>query len=286
MRKKTYDILYLSGLVVIIIIGTILTGGLSALLAIPFLLFMFLGIRILGDRFGRFFLTFAINETMAMAKIGNKVLSLSQKYEKQYNSLGSVIDFTSKLILINFIATLLIAKILGVGTSLKNVGATLQHFLIAVVLSMFITMLISPLGLSMYVIEGSKYRLLDIKKGILDYPGILLRRIFRGLFGFGNFIVLIWVLLDSMSVAGWDIGFGIQIFLMLVFLILGALTLSALVVSLALWKFSSDKVNNLISAFQTNLEKAVISADEALSIFKEMLGVKEIEKGGETEEIL
>lgn len=254
------------------------TRFVSIILAIPFIFFMYIGIRILGRRLGKIICDSAINELIMYSKLGRKPIRLSDEFNRRLKGEDGTLRLFKKLFLMNFIAVLLISKYLGPAAIPEQVGSALISFLIATVIGVFASTIISPLTTGLYVIDNSQIRMFNLKEGLIEKPGILIRRIFRALFGYGNLIVLIYVLLDSIELANGDIAGGLVIFTMLVALVYGAIALAAMVASAILAYRDSGVFNNLLEEFTSKAAEKSISIDEAITFFKELFGVTEHEE--------
>ncbi|MHA1616682.1 MAG: hypothetical protein ACTSX9_05185 [Candidatus Njordarchaeales archaeon] len=243
----------------------------SPILMIGFSIAMLLGFRFLWDRVGRLVTDWVVREVVVLRKIGYKVVGLSETHAKKVKSLSDAVELSRVIILMNFIAVLLITKFLG--TSGEEAFATTQQLIIALVLAVVVSLVVSPIGISIYIVENSRYRILDAKKALIEYPGKSLRRILRGIFGYGNLIVLLWVFLDSLKTANWDIFSGTVLFLQLVLFVLGTISIGSLIASLVSVKFWSDRIEKIIENLDTELDRHSVSSEEAINILKEILGI-------------
>ncbi len=256
-----------------------ITGGLSLILAIPFVFFIYLGVSLLSKRFSSLLINPTLNEIHMFKKIGRVAIKLKDDYLREPKGINGVLLLFSKLFLINFIAVALITKYLGPTGIPKSVGDALNAFLISTIISVFIAALVSPIGIGLYVLDNSPIRIFNPREGLVEKPGWLVRKIYKALFGYGNLIVLVYLLIDAINYAQGNVGVGVVVFLIFVSLVYGAISLSALISALLIVKFNSKALADLLDVFTENASKDVISREETLDLFKEMLGLEMHEEG-------
>lgn len=278
VKELLRDIRFIT-LVIIAIISIALLPVLVGAFGLLFFLMMFLSIMFISPILNKFLLKFAINEVYTEIKMGSKVFALPDKYEKHFGAGEGIFKLLKEVILINFLAVLLVSKFMGVGE--KAGEGALIGYLIAFLIATFTTLVITPISVSLYIVEGTKFRILDLKSITIDYPAYFYRRFFRSVFGFGNLIVVLWIFLDSLAANNWDIVSGLTTFILLILLVLGSLIIGAILSVFLIWKEKPDSVMMLMDEFNSQLEIKSLSAKDALDILKEAL----IEEKMELEEL-
>ncbi len=252
-------------------ISIIILPVLSISFILGFIGAMLIGLRFLGPRFWRTIIKWIVNEILMLKKVGYKILEIATIPVREDIRIIDAVEVSRSLILINFITVLLITKALGVSGAESSV--VIQQLIIALIITIIASIIVSPIGVGLYIVESSRYRILDPQKALLDYPGKLLRRILKAVFGYGNLIVLIWILLDSMKMAEWNISQGISIFLTLVLVILGAITLSSLIVLIIYIKLWKTSLVDIVKELNNLLENQAVSPEDALNVLKNMMGL-------------
>lgn len=265
-----YDYIFVAFIVLSVLVSIYVTQLLTLVLFASFVFFMYIGIRALGNKIGGIITDTALNETKMLQKIGVKLLSLSPKFKYEFRGINGAIRLFKKIFLLNFITVLLITRYLGPAVSPESVGASWTGFLLAIIISVFASIIISPFSVGLYVIENSSIRLFNTKDGLIEKPGKYVRLVFKAIFGYGNLIVLVYLLLDSIHIANNNLGAGIGIFVALVLLVYGAIALSALVSSVLLSVQKGNIINDLLDKFVDTCKKDAIPLDEASNLFKQL----------------
>ena len=279
-RQTMINYTIIALIVISAFIAGIITGLIAMILAIPLIFFMYLGMKVLGRKMGSFISNIALNELTMLNKLGNKTLLLSEKFNRRIQKEKGALRIFTKIFILNFIAILLITKFLSPVVISDSIKGALSAFLLAIIVSVFISFIISPLSVGLYVLDNSPIRLFNTKEGLIEKPGKMIRMVFRGIFGYGNLIVLIYLLLDSIT-AAQTAQQGIVIFTFLILLVYGSLALSALIVALIISFKDSDLVNSVLDELHIRAADKATTFDEAVESFKALFEVKEHEEHGE-----
>ncbi|MEX2689591.1 MAG: hypothetical protein Q6351_004635 [Candidatus Njordarchaeum guaymaensis] len=289
MNKE--DIKSLVKLILILLTGLAtvpLTGGLSIILAIPFTFFIYIGVSLFGKKISSILINPTLNEIRVFKKMGRKTIRLKDDYLREPKGIKGALLIFSKIFLINFIAVALITKYLGPTGIPESVGEALHAFLLSTILSVFFAAIVSPIGIGLYVLDNSPIRIFNPSEGLIEKPGWLVRKVYKALFGYGNLIVLVYLLIDSINYAQGQVGAGLTVFFVFIALVYGSISLSAIVSAILIIKFNPKVLASLLSEFTEMASKETISPDETVELFKKVMGleVHEEESREESGEVL
>lgn len=256
-----------------------ITGGLTIILAIPFIFFIYVGVSLLGKKISHILINSTLNEIKIFKKMGRQTIKLRDDYYRKPEGVRGLLSIFSNIFSINFIAVALVTKYLGPAGIPQSVGEALNAFLLSTILSVFFAAIVSPVGIGLYILDNSPIRIFNPGEGLIEKPGWFVRKVYKAIFGYGNLIVLIYLLIDAINYAQGDVGAGFIIFLVFIALVYGSISLSTLVASLILIKFNPRVLKNLLDEFTILASKESISLDETLKLFREMMGMSAHEEG-------
>ncbi len=265
-----------------------LTVSLSLILAIPFIFFIYIGIILLGKKISSILINSTLNEIKLFRKIGRNAIRLKDDYLKEPTGIRGVLLLFNKLFLVNFIAVALITKYLGPTVMPETLGGSLKAFLISTIISVFFATIISPIGIGLYVLDNTPIRIFNPTEGLIEKPGWFVRKVYRAIFGYGNLVVLIYLLMDSINYAQGNIGAGIITFIVFVALVYGSISLASLITSTLIIKIKPKIISEILMDFTENASREAIGRDETIEIFKQIMGLEIHEEGTgeESEEVL
>ncbi len=229
------------------------------LLNVSFILFgtlyflvIVLAINFIAPKLGGFLVNIGVSEVKGKGKMHVEIVELPNQYEKHFGKISGFVFLFQLLILFNFLALLLIIKYFGlVGSSIREV---ITGFIMAMVIAAIASFLITPIALSIYVLEGSKFREFNPKNMTMDYPAYFFRRIIKGIFGYGNLIVLLWLLLDMLQVTNFNVILALKTYFMILLLAFSSVSFGALT-ALAFEKRTGGKAEiKLLNTFNGKLK--------------------------------
>ena len=270
MNKKLYKnktfLIYL----LVIILSIPLSLGLAFLVGILFFISMLIGTKIIFSSINKILMGFYMNEIVTSSKFGSKLIRLPDEYERKASSVDGQVAIIKEITLLNFLALLLITKyITNLGISGVNLYSL--NFLIGLGISIIATMFITPISFTLFTLESLKFRVFNEKKVTLDYPAYMYRRLFRGIFGFGNLLVLIWIFQDAIKLSKLINLNPMLDFLMIIFLSLGSILLGSTLLATVSKETISRSVDAVIDTITQKIEKYSTSSDQFLEIINEML---------------
>ncbi|MGQ4891420.1 MAG: hypothetical protein ACP6IP_02925 [Candidatus Njordarchaeia archaeon] len=270
MNKKLYKnktfLIYL----IIIIISVPASLGLSILVGLLFFISMLIGTKLIFPFMNKILMGFYLNEIIASSKFGSKLVSLPDEFERKVSSIDGQVSIIKDITLLNFLALLLITKYI---TSLGISGVNLYsvNFLIGLAISILATMFITPISFTLFTIESLKYRVFNEKKAILDYPAYMYRRLFKGIFGFGNLLVLIWIFIDAIKLSQLLNINPVIDFLVIIFISIGSILIGATFLATVSINSISKSVDAAIDSISEKIAKYSITSEEFLEIMENML---------------
>ena len=255
-----------------------ITNFLSLILALPFIISIFLGVRLFTIRIGGLLTKFSLNELIMLKKIGNKILKLSDDYYKKFEKIEGAMSLFPKVFLLNFLAVLFLTKTLGPAVLPDQPGQAIFSLLLAIIVSIFSSVIITPLSIGLYALDSTQVRILDLRSGVLDKPGKTIRALFRGIFGYGNLIVLFYVFMDALKLAKNDVMAALRLVGLSIALVYGTLALPIMLILIYIAHRGSTIINTLVESFNTTAINYTESSEEALRYLRTIVGVEKIEE--------
>lgn len=262
---------------VLSIVGAIaLAYGYSAILGIIYGIVMLISIVKFGAKIGDFLLKKDFESFLLSRKLGRSVsVLLSENYRSLHKGFSGYIRVAMSITWVSFGISLLVLRfalpqiVSFVGTQ-REVGAVL---VLAVIVVGIFSALLAPLSIPYWVIASSRVRILNKKKIVLDFPGSLLRKIFR-MFGAGNVVVLAYFLYSAVEVAD-DVVVGIIVGLQIAVFLYGALGLGGIIASVIIGLKYPNIFNDALINFEEKYKEVSISGDEFIGVLKEAVKLAE-----------
>ena len=262
---------------VLSIVGAIaLAYGYSAILGIIYGIVMLISIVKFGAKIGDFLLKKDFESFLLSRKLGRSVsVLLSENYRSLHKGFSGYIRVAMSITWVSFGISLLVLRfalpqiVSFVGTQ-REVGAVL---VLAVIVVGIFSALLAPLSIPYWVITSSRVRILNKKKIVLDFPGSLLRKIFR-MFGAGNVVVLAYFLYSAVEVAD-DVVVGIIVGLQIAVFLYGALGLGGIIASVIIGLKYPNIFNDALINFEEKYKEVSISGDEFIGVLKEAVKLAE-----------
>ncbi len=223
------------------------------LFGILYFLVIVLAINFIAPRLGGFLVNIGASEVKGKGKMNVEIIELPERFEKHFKRSSGFVFLFQLLISFNFLALLLIIKYFGlVGSSIREI---ITSFILAMVIAAISSFIITPIAVSIYILEGSRFREFNPKNMVMDYPAYFYRRIIKSIFGYGNLVVLLWLLVDLLQVTNFDIVSTLKAYFLILLLAFSSVSFGALI-ALAFERRAGGKAETeLLNTFNEKLKE-------------------------------
>ena len=253
-------------LLTISVISIYFTGISSLLMSLAYAASMFVGIHFL-KKISEFTISLCVKEAISIKRLGGRILFVSDKYKGKFTSIDGTLDFFTKLFLMHFLLFLFLFKVAGTfEMSFK--------FVVALIGSIILSLIVSPISIVYWIIYNTKIRILDVRSALIDRPGKLLRIFYRVVFGFGNLIAILYIIMDAIRYTN-DIVAGTALAAILIAFVFGSVGLGGFIASILIFFLERNKIDKALEDFEKTMSEYSTKPEEAIQILKEIIGIQE-----------
>ena len=215
-------------------------------------------------------LKFAISESASKSKSKYLLVAIPKKFQKHFEK-GEGLLFLNRIILqFNFLALLLIVRYFGLVFE-ANFGI-ISGFIVAMILSSIASLIVSPLAMVIFVLEGSIYREFNPDRITLDFPAGLFRRILKSAFGYGNLVALVWLILDLMQQTS-DIVYALVLFVLIVLMAVASISFGSLLALITDKRLKPEAITSHIERFDEELKPYSTNYEDWLENLKTLFEI-------------
>ena len=259
-----------------------LLGLIGLLFGLLYFLVILLAINFISPTFTKFLMGVIISELKNKSRLGVEIIGLPEKFEKTFEKSEGFFLILTFFIQYNFLALLLIIRVFGlVGSNLREIYIS---FIIAMIIAALTAFIIVPIAISVYALEGGRFREYSSKKLTMDYPAYYYRRIIKSIFGYGNLVVLLWLLLDLLQITGFNIAYSLYLYFLILLLAFSSVSFGSFLALLFNRYMNSKVIPNIMQSLNSQLEPLSTPHDKWLEDLRNILTIEETQALKEVEE--
>ena len=147
-------------------------------------------------------------------------------------------------------------------------------FALALIGSIILSLIVSPISIVYWIIYNTKIRILDVRSALVDRPGKLLRIFYKVVFGFGNLIAILYIIMDAIRYTN-DIVAGTALAAILIAFVFGSVGLGGFIASILIFFLERNKIDKALEDFEKTMREYSTKPEEAIQILKEIIGIQE-----------